>query len=188
MSTATDIATTTWSGFFDNTTLVNELNWQKYFRSLVKNGTDRPEPFRNSNNYSTYSGGFQPHMQSDKSITVDNGSAFYNSIGIYQEYSNPPITFSALGVNDVDRLAYLKIDGTAVKIIELKNLYPDTATALANLYKFYIDPTALNMIQGVPIFYQIGDNVYDLRRFVNFQPNPSEKSSYQYFNFLYCHY
>ena len=181
MSTATDIATTTWSGFFDNTTLVNELNWQKYFGNLVKNGTDRPLPLLNNIDRSSYEGGFQPHMQSDKSITVDNGSAFYNSIGIYQQYSYSPITFSALGVNDVDRLAYLKIDGTAVKIRELKNLYPDSATALANLYSFYAD----HMVDGVPIFYQIGNNVYDLRRFVSPPINPSEYARYQSFNCIY---
>jgi len=90
MSTATDIATTTWSGFFDNTTLVNELNWQKYFGNLVKNGTDRPLPLLNNIDRSSYEGGFQPHMQSDKSITALLFiilSAYINNTVILQSHS-----------------------------------------------------------------------------------------------------
>lgn len=171
---ATEITTTSWSGFYDNETLVNSTNWSKYFGALNRNGTNF-----SAQSSGEYFGGFQPKMQNDGSIQISTpGYAFFNTTGIYQDYAS--ITLSALGGGDIARLVYFKNDGNTVKIYEEKNISSTVDGAKSLLYHYYQSIISSYTNYGMPIFYQIQDIVFDLRRFAVNSPNPSAGNNQNY--------
>ena len=159
----TELASASWSGFYDNDPWLNQANWQKYFGIVLKNGTPSSDISRGM-----WVNNLTPHVDINGNVSFSDGIVYANGIAV--EFADIP-TFETVGEG---KFYFVRVDpeNRTGKLIATDVAYSNQL--LSNLLS---DPTTLCVDEyDVPIAYQYGmSRLTDLRRFIEDREERDDK-------------